>query len=308
MKSIAILLLVLSLCFATLYQVTNYIESVKPALAAELEDEDLYLQASKLKGYSLGFEGLIADWYWMRSLQYLGKKLENNLNVQVKIDDLSALNPKLLYPLLDSASTLDPQFMALYSFGAAILPTIDNQQAIKLLEKGIEANPDSWQLYQNLGYIYWQNKNYKKAAEIYSIASTKAGAPPWVKQLSVKMQTEGESRDFALEMYKQMFDSAQDEQTKSFAELRYAQIVSLNERDAIQPKLDSFETANKRCPNSWKEIYSELSKIKLKNNTALQFDKNNSPIDPTGVPYIFNNQEGKCKVYVDRSTSKIPFE
>ncbi len=188
-------------------------ENIKPKIDASYEDEDLYFSDKQLKAFGYDARGLMADWYWANSLQYLGGKVVNvtgNLN----INDLRPLNPRLLYPMLDTASTLDPQFMTLYSYGAAVLPAIDNQQAIKLLEKGIEANPESWRLYHNLGYIYWQNKDYEKASQIYTAGSKKAEAPVWMKQMGASMQAQGGSREFALQVYRQMFETAEDEQTK----------------------------------------------------------------------------------------------
>ncbi len=53
----------------------QFSRKTSPVLPENYADEDLTLQGAKLKGFSLGFEGLIADWYWMKSLQYLGDKV-----------------------------------------------------------------------------------------------------------------------------------------------------------------------------------------------------------------------------------------
>jgi tetratricopeptide (TPR) repeat protein len=224
---------------------------------------------------------------------------------EVNISDLRPLDPRLLYPMLETAATLDPQFMTVYSYGAAILPAIDNQQAIKLLEKGISENPDEWKLYHHLGYIYWQSKNYSKAAEVYSEGAQKPAAPVWLKQMSANMQAEGASRDFARRVYLQMFETAGDEQTKSFAKLRFAQIQSLDERDAIRAVLKSFAEKNKRCVADWAEVSRELRSIKFPDKTALNFAPDGAPIDPTGVPYVIVNQDAECDVKLSKD-SKIP--
>ncbi len=61
--------------FVAVFGLSNFLEKNRPALPENYIDEDLSLQGKKLKGFSLGFEGLIGDWYWMRSLQYIGNKL-----------------------------------------------------------------------------------------------------------------------------------------------------------------------------------------------------------------------------------------
>ena len=113
------------------FGLSNYLEKVRPPLPVGFEDQDLALQGSKLKGYTLGFEGLIADWYWMQSLQYIGDKVAKSDQQVINLENLRPLNPRLLYPLLDNATDLDPNFLAAYSYGAVVLPAIDANQAIK---------------------------------------------------------------------------------------------------------------------------------------------------------------------------------
>ncbi len=119
------------------------------------------------------------------------------------------------------------------------------------------------------------------------------------------MQAEGGSRDFARRIYLQMFETAEDEQTKTFAELRFAQIQSLDERDAIRNALQNFSQKNKRCINSWAEISRDLRSISLPDKTALNFGSANAPHDPTNIPYVIVNQDGKCDVNLSKDT-KIP--
>ena len=132
---------VILLGFASVFFLSGFIEGVRPPLPDGFEDHDLALQGSKLKGYALGSEGLIADWYWMNSLQYVGDKLMRSSLENLNIEDLRSLNPRLLYPYLNNATDLDPRFMPAYSYGATVLPAIDRDEAIKLTEKGIANNP-----------------------------------------------------------------------------------------------------------------------------------------------------------------------
>lgn len=48
----------------------DWIESLRPPVDANATaDERLYLNGKTARRISLGFNGLAADWYWMRSLQ-----------------------------------------------------------------------------------------------------------------------------------------------------------------------------------------------------------------------------------------------
>jgi tetratricopeptide (TPR) repeat protein len=244
----------------------------------------------------------MSDWYWMNSLQYIGKKIStvglNNLN----LEDMTSLNPRLLYPYLNSSTDLDPQFIAPYSYGATILPAIDPQQAIALTEKGIANNPEQWRLYQYLGYIYWKLGNYEKASEVYGKGSQIAGAPIFMRMMSARMKTEGGSRSIAREMYTQLRDEAEDERSRENAELRLLQIDSLDERDLITAALSEFREANNRCPASWRELLPTLQK-KTTGGRTLRIDRSDNIVDPSGVPYLLNTQN--CTVDLGAGT-KIP--
>ena len=296
---------IVAIGFVSIFSLSGFIENRRPQLPEGFENEDLSLQGAKLKGYTLGFDGLIADWYWMKSLQYIGDKLVKTEG-DINLDNLKPLNPRLLYPYLDNATSLDPQFLAVYSYGAIVLPAIDPQQAIKIAEKGIANNPNQWRLYQHLGFIYWRLGDYKKASETYENAAKIPNAPPFLSMMSAKMKNDAGSRNTAREIYQQMFDESQDVQTKETAALRLLELDSLDERDAIRLSLQNFHEKNGHCANSWQEVFTILKDVKISSGKRLRFDNNNSPIDPTNVPYLLNSNDSKCDVIVNFKVSKIP--
>jgi len=291
--------------FAAVFLLSGFTERNIPALPEDFEDEDLAVQGSLLKGYALGFEGLIADWYCMKSLQYIGNKIIDSKE-PVNIDNLNALNPRLLYPYLDNATTLDPHFIEAYSYGAIILPAIDKEKAIKIAVKGIENNPNEWRLYHQLGYIYWRLGDYEKAATIYDKGAEIENAPPFMKLMAAQMRKEGGSRETARAIYRQMSAEATDRQIKETAELRLMQLDSLDERDAIKKVLDDFQTKNNRCPDNWREVLPLLQTTKLPENKVFHLDKSNNLVDPTNAPYLLVNKDGKCEISLDFAKTKIP--
>jgi tetratricopeptide (TPR) repeat protein len=290
--------------FITVFFLSGFLEKNRPALPENYADEDLALQGARLKGYSLGFEGLLADWYWMQSLQYLGDKIVKNPEANISLDNLNSLNPRLLYPYLDNATTLDSRFMSVYEFGATVLPAIDKEKAIKLLEKGIADNPNEWKLYQHLGYIYWRLGNFEKASETYAVGAKIQNAPIFMRMMAGKTKSEGGSRETARVIYRQMFDEAEDEQVKKTAELRLLEIDSLEERDAIQKVLQEFQVKNNRCANNWREVLPLLQPIKLPNNKDFRINKSNDLVDPTDAPYILDRND--CSIKLDFAKTNIP--
>ena len=274
---------------------------------AGFEDEDLYLSSQRMKALSGDFNGLVADWYWINSLQYIGRKIvrakeEGAFN----LNDMRSLDARQLYPMLDRTTTLDPDYSAAYDFGAIILPAIDEEKAIQLTEKGIAANPNQWRLYQQLGYIYWQRADYQKAAEVYDQGSQIEGAPLFMKQMSAKVRLEGGTRKTAREIYRHVFEAAEDTQTREVVALRLAQIDSLDERDEIRKVLEDVQKKSGRCPRSWAEIFPVLRAVKLPNGKSLAFSREGSPLDPLGAAYLLANSGEKCDVELDLVTSKIP--
>ena len=304
---ISICIAVIVFGFAAIFGVGNYLEKARPELPEGYEDQDLALQGSRLKGYALGFEGLIADFYWMKSLQYVGEKFLKNPDAKITLDDLNALNPRLLYPYLDNATTLDPQFVAAYSYGSLVLPAINKEQAIKLSEKGIANNPNVPILYHYLGYIYWKSKDYEKAAEIYEQGAALNNAPPFMKLMAANMRADGGSRSTARAIYTQMYNEADDEQMKAAAKLRLMANDSLEELDAIRPVLKSFQQKNGRCAQNWSELLPLLRNVKLPDNLEFRLDNANNVVDPTGAPYLLDKEN--CDAKVDYSKSDlIPIE
>ena len=304
-KQLFVSLAALIVGFALVFVLSNFTTDNRPALPEQYADEDLALQGARLKGFALGFEGLAADWYWMQSLQYIGDKVIKS-DADINLENLQPLNPRLLYPLLDNATDLDPQFITVYSYGAVVLPAVDPAQAIKIAEKGIANNPQEWRLYQHLGYIYWRLQNYEKAAEVYAEGAKIDGAPPFLRSMAAQMKNQGGSRETARAIYEQMFSEAQDAQTKENAALHLLKLDSLDERDAMRPALEDFQRKNNRCAANWRELFPALRALKTSLGRPLRFDAATlAPLDPSNAPYLLQNSN-QCDVSIDGNLSKIP--
>src|SRR5436190_17121835 len=130
----ALLLLVVLIGLASIVGLSQVIDSRRPSIDPKIEEEQLYVNGKTVKMISLGFNGLAADWYWMRALQYVGRKVLNTPR-EVQLDDLGQLDVKLLAPLLDIATTLDPEFMEPYEYAAVVLPAVNVEDAIRIARK-----------------------------------------------------------------------------------------------------------------------------------------------------------------------------
>lgn len=276
----------------------RWIDARRPPVDLSSEEERLYLTDKTARRMSLAFNGLVADWYWMRSLQYVGRKIINAPQ-NVELDNLNQLDLRLLAPLLDTATTLDPEFMEPYEYAAVVLPAVDVQQAIRLTRKGIDANPTAWRLYQHLGYIYWQQRDFQAASETYGRGAMLPGAPPWMEAMKAHMAADGGSRSTAREIYTRMFEQSGDSNVKEVARRRLMQLDSFDERDAFRKLLSAYQTRTGHCPGSWKELEGVLRAIRV------PLDSSGAPLDPGGTPYVLRKE--RCDVELDPK-SEVPAE
>ena len=295
-----VLSLLIVLGFGAIFGIERWMDAHRATVDAAIEEDRLYVTGAAAKRMSLSFNGLVADWYWMRSLQYVGRKIVKQEDSDIQLDDLSQLNLKLLAPLLDTTTTLDPQFFAAYDYAAAVLPAIDVDAAIAILKKGVAANPTNWQLYQRLGYIYWRQGNYSLAEEAYGTGARLPGAPRWMEVLRGRMRAEGGSRDTAREIYHRLADASDDQQVKEMAQKRIVQLQSFDERDAIRRVLNLYRERNGRCAPSWKAVAPLLQAARLRVDATT-----GAPLDPADTAYLLI-KDG-CDVDLDWH-SPVPYK
>jgi hypothetical protein len=276
-RDTALITLIL-LGMVSIFILSRRIDARRPPPDPDVEEEKLYLTGNTAKRMSLGFNGLVADWYWMRSLQYVGRKVLST-SPDVPLDDLGALNLKLLAPLLDTATTIDPGFLEPYEYAAVVLPALNVDEAIRITKKGIAANPSAWRLYYHLGYIYWQRGDFNAASEAYGAGAQIPGAPAWMQAMKARMETEGGSRGTAREIYTRMFEQAGDDKVKDMAWKHLLQLDSLDQRDMLRKILTAYSNKTGRCVSSWRDIGPWLQAIRFPVDAA------GAPLDPTKMPY-----------------------
>jgi tetratricopeptide (TPR) repeat protein len=291
-----VLIIIVGLSVAAL--VTHWNDAQPPPATAQFAEEPLYLNGPAMKRITLAFNGVAADWYWIRSLQYVGRKIvkfEDSHDGRFNLNDLSALDLCVLPSLLRMSATLDPQFMEPYYYGAVMLPDINPAEAISLLQQGIAANPEQWQLYQHLGYIYWQRHDYEKASEVYAAGARLPGAPLWMTAISARMKGEGGSRGAAREMYRHLGEASNDEAVKDMVAKQIIRLDSLDERDLISQALREYAAANGHCASFWRDL---ASKVQAR---GLRSDKSGAPLDPSGTPYRL--MKNGCQVELDEKSA-----
>jgi tetratricopeptide (TPR) repeat protein len=291
-RAIPILIIVVGL--GLLYPIERWISRTSPREV--ISEETLFFSSGKtIKKMSLGLEGLAADIYWIRAVQYFGRKLIDS-GQPLSAAASSNIRMDLLAPLLNIIVELDPHHISAYRFGAIFLPERDLAAAIDLLEKGIRENPNEWRLYQDIAYINWQAGDYEKAAEWYERGSRIPEARWWMRDLAGLMRIKGGSRETARAIYERYLES-DDQQIRSQAIERLKQLRSLDELDAINALLARYREQAGYCAASLRELAPRLRAMGIKLNTDL------IPVDPNGFAYVLDQSSCKARLAPD---STIP--
>jgi len=193
-------------------------------------------------------------------------------------------------------SLLDPRFTGVYEFAAVVLPAVDVQAAIMLLEKGIRANPEEWYLHQQLAYIYWQRGDNLAAADAFRRGARMTTAR-WMEHMAERVEAKGDDPQVARAMYTRMYEQAQDEQVKEWARGRLMELRSLEERGAIRRALAAFVAEQRRCPRDWREVSAALGGL------GLRVHPEGPPLDPSGAPYLLVLSPLGCDVTLHQAST-----
>jgi tetratricopeptide (TPR) repeat protein len=232
-------------------------------------DEVLYLNSPKiLKRLSLGYNGLLADIYWTRAVQYFGFRHHNR-----------EASYNLLAPLLEITTGLDPHLTAAYQFGASFLAPRppdgagQPERAIQLMEYGIQNNPSDWKLYYDLGFIYYMNlKDYPKAADAFARGSKVPNAHPFLRVLAAQMAEHAGEYETARMMWSATYQNSQDKQIRQNAIEHLRGLRADEDISELQKLVTRFGERSGRLPSSLSELAAEEGLRGL-------------PADPLGQPY-----------------------
>ena len=299
MKKNLLLLVVMIVALITSVGLVRAIDA-RSHTQKQFSDEPLYVSPATARRMALAFNGLAADWYWMRSLQYTGGKIVDFEDSHSEAFTLGDLNLRLLPSLLKTSTALDPQFIAPYEYGALVLPEVSTDEAIALVNSGIANNPTAWRLHQHLGYIYWKRKDYPRSSATYAAGGKLPGAPLWMAAMGARMSAEGGSRDAAREMYRHLYEASDDPAVKEMVEQQMMRLDYLDQREAIQNVLNAYRAANGRCASSWRDVANQLRTL------GVTLDpKTGAPLDPSST--VYELIKNGCDVGLNINT-KVPFK
>jgi hypothetical protein len=241
---------------------------------------------------ALGYESVLADLYWMRAVVYYGGQ---------RLLTASPPNYDLLYSLLDLVTTLDPRFNIAYRFGAIFLaeayPSGPGRpdQAIALLERGIERT-GRWEYMHDIGFVhYWWLRDYVTAAEWFRRASEVPDAPQWLQPLAATTLAAGGDRRTSRQLWEQLLNASDTAWLRSNAEFRLMQLDAMDMLDRLNDLADRYAKREGRMATSWQTLGPAAGLRGI-------------PVDPAGVPFEIDPATGRIALGADSPLLPLPDE
>ncbi len=224
---------------------------------------------SVLRRLCTGHEGLLADIYWTRVVQYFGRRRL-----------VKSTQFELLGPLLRITTELDPQLIIAYRFGSIFLAEKppggagEPEQALQLLRQGIVANPDYWRLWEDLGFIYyWDLKDYASAARMFQAGSEMPGALVWMKVLAASVAARGGEAGTSRLLWLEIYRAAGNDTIRNSAEAHLAALDAQGEIQKLNVVLARYREKEGHAARSFQELVAARWLLR-------------APKDPSGVPYL----------------------
>ncbi len=180
------------------------------------ETPPLLPRVEVLRPLLLGVHPLVADLYWLRTIQYFGEHIATDRRFPH------------LYRLTDYVTSLDPHFVDAYEVGGLFLSMAGQYpEAVAVYEKGIARNPTRWELPYDLGRMYFlELKDDRKALEWWLRADRLPGRPSYVPRLIARLYARTGALETALELWRAMAETSHNPWVREKAAEEIAKLLA----------------------------------------------------------------------------------
>lgn len=152
-----------------------------------------------------GFKVLVGHLFWIQVIQYYGD-IDNSLDRYSKLFDYCNL-----------ASDLNPQFVPIYTYGAAALAFHLKRigQAEELLQKGVTNNPKENRLKFMMAAILYQHaENYEKVIPFLEAQIERGDAPDMLVNILANTYMKASKYGDAIRLWKKILRNSDTDQQK----------------------------------------------------------------------------------------------
>lgn len=225
-----------------------------------------------LKFATFGNSSLLADLIYVWAIQYYS---------EYTIPDMY----EYLDHIFSIINELDPSYLDPYDIGAVIAAyeAEDLDLALKILDRGLEKNPEQWFFpYMAAHYAQMIKKDHKLAQEYYKKAMNIEEVPPIVERLYANAIFKSMDYKRALQTWLEIYKTAKDERIKKIASNHIYNITTTIDIQKINEALEKFKESYGRNPME----LSQLVKAGFLDSL---------PKDLDGKEYIYDSRTGEVK-------------
>lgn len=239
----------------------------------------IYIPSGKyLKYAAFGYSSFMADLIYIWAIQYY-----STYSVVDRYQNLEHI--------FSIIAELDPRYLDPYELGAiiAVYEARDLELGLKILDLGLEKNPDQWIFPYQAAHYAQMNKDFKLAREYYLKAMNIEGAPRIIRRLYANSLFKIGDLESAWKNWLEIYNSTDDERIKKIASNHLYQVKASLDKEKIEEALESFKEKYGYYPQNLNQLVSEGLLESL-------------PTDLDGNDYLYNPQTGEV------STPIIPWK
>lgn len=233
----------------------------------------IYIPSGKyLKYAAFGYSSLLADLVYLWAIQYY--------STYTVVDRFEHLDH-----IFSVITELDHRYLDPYEIGAmiAIYEARDMDLALRILDRGLEKNPDQWIFpFQAGHYAQMITRDHKLAQDYYKKTMEIEGAPPITKRLYANAAFKVADYKASWEAWLDVYENAEDERIKKIADNHLYQVKAAMDIRTIQEAIEKFKQRYGQTP-------ANLSQL-----VRLGF-LSESPKDLDGKDYVYDPQSGEVK-------------
>ncbi|MAG31809.1 MAG: hypothetical protein CL908_13050 [Deltaproteobacteria bacterium] len=160
-----------------------------------------------VRAASLGFDALLSDYYWLQAVQVVGGS-----------EDVDAATATHLGKLIDVVTSLNPHVGHPYRFAAVWLNQTEElvREGNRLLERGIENDPDEWRNHFYLGFNhFFYLGEFEEAASALEVAMRLPGSPSYLPRLVARLKSQHHDIDVAEVFLRELLRTMPDEEASA---------------------------------------------------------------------------------------------
>lgn len=232
----------------------------------------IYIPSGKyLKFATFGYSSVLADLIYLWAIQYY-----SNYAIADRFHYLEHI--------FSIISELDPRYVDPYELGALIAVYEGNnlELGLKILDMGLEKNPDQWFFPFMAGHLAQLKKNYEVARLYYKKALDIPGAPDIVKRLYAFSAFKTMDLETAWRTWLEVYETTQDERIKKIANNHLYQVKAAIDKQIIERAISLFRERYGRNPYNLDQLVRMgiLKEI---------------PKDLDGQDYLYDSRTGEVR-------------